>query len=131
MYPLQPALDGAPSPAYYNRQRRRTRTLSVNVGSSTNRGLERIRQYRPAPLPGLNSFATAADIGEQTDSPELNMTAQCPRYLADYSQTWESDPHQANLEWFADAAFGLFIHYGLYSQLQTNDPPGRKLGLQG
>lgn len=46
---------------------------------------------------------------------------KCPKYLNDYSESFKSDPHKANLAWFADAAFGLFIHYGLYSQLQTNE----------
>lgn len=45
----------------------------------------------------------------------------CPKYLSKYADTWNSNPHQANLEWFADASFGLFMHYGLYSQLETNE----------
>jgi alpha-L-fucosidase len=45
----------------------------------------------------------------------------CPRYLADYADTWNTDPHAANLQWFADAAYGLFMHYGLYSQLKTHE----------
>ncbi|RMD74071.1 MAG: alpha-L-fucosidase precursor [Lentisphaerae bacterium] len=40
-----------------------------------------------------------------------------PGYLGSYSALWEHDPHQANLSWFHRANWGLFIHYGLYSQL--------------
>lgn len=45
----------------------------------------------------------------------------CPRYLEDYTGVWNDDPHQANLKWFADASYGLFLHYGLYSQIQTHE----------
>ena len=41
----------------------------------------------------------------------------CPAYLAEYQSTWDRNPRQANLEWFSQARFGLFLHYGLYSQL--------------
>lgn len=44
-----------------------------------------------------------------------------PKYLAGYEETWKRSPHEANLEWFRDAAFGLFIHYGLYSQLGRHE----------
>lgn len=40
-----------------------------------------------------------------------------PTYLKDYSEQFYKDPRAANLQWFKDAGFGMFIHYGLYSQL--------------
>jgi len=40
-----------------------------------------------------------------------------PTYLAPYADLWQRDPHQAALTWFQNANYGLFIHYGLYSQL--------------
>lgn len=43
------------------------------------------------------------------------MTA--PAYLADYTDQYASNPHAANLAWFEQARFGMFIHFGLYSQL--------------
>lgn len=43
--------------------------------------------------------------------------AQCPEYLKAYSDEYNEDPRKANLHWFTDAQFGLFIHYGLYSQM--------------
>ena len=44
-------------------------------------------------------------------------TSTVPKYLADYVDLYARDPHAAALAWFADARFGLFIHYGLYSIL--------------
>ncbi len=41
----------------------------------------------------------------------------CPQYLSDYSAAWDRDPHEANMAWFEHARFGLFLHFGLYSQL--------------
>jgi len=40
-----------------------------------------------------------------------------PRYLAAHADRWRKDPHAANLAWFRETQWGLFIHYGLYSQL--------------
>ena len=45
----------------------------------------------------------------------------CPLYLSDYRDLWERDPHAAALKWFAGARYGLFLHYGLYSLLHTNE----------
>lgn len=47
--------------------------------------------------------------------------SQCPKYLEPYAAIWEKDPRQANLEWFKDAKYGLFLHYGLYSLLHQNE----------
>jgi alpha-L-fucosidase len=40
-----------------------------------------------------------------------------PNYLSKYKHLWSQDPKAANLAWWKDAKWGLFIHYGLYSQL--------------
>ena len=40
---------------------------------------------------------------------------QLPAFLSDYKETWLADPRKATLEWFKNARFGLFMHYGLYS----------------
>lgn len=42
---------------------------------------------------------------------------QTPEYLKAYSEAYSKNPREANLQWFKDARFGMFIHYGLYSQL--------------
>lgn len=50
-----------------------------------------------------------------------NLRVDIPSYLSDYSELYKTDPHAANLAWFQDAEFGLFIHYGLYSQLEKGE----------
>lgn len=58
-----------------------------------------------------------------------NFTAVCqvPTYLKDYRKEYNKNPREANIKWFKDAQFGMFIHYGLYSLLgkgewvQVND----------
>ncbi len=44
-----------------------------------------------------------------------------PSYLVDYGGSFLEDPHQANLEWFTNADYGMFIHYGLYSLLEKGE----------
>ena len=53
-----------------------------------------------------------------------------PSYLSDYTELYKNDPRQANKEWFKNAKFGLFMHYGVYSILEDgewiqlrHDPP--------
>ncbi len=41
-----------------------------------------------------------------------------PPHLEKYSEIYTRDPRQANLDWFRQADFGLFMHYGLYSLLE-------------
>ena len=40
-----------------------------------------------------------------------------PTYLSSQASLYERDPHAAALAWFKAAKWGLFMHYGLYSQL--------------
>ena len=44
-----------------------------------------------------------------------------PSYLKDYEEIYSKNPRQAAIEWFRDAKFGLFLHYGLYSQLGRHE----------
>jgi alpha-L-fucosidase len=44
-----------------------------------------------------------------------------PNYLSDYSEAYSENPKQANLQWFTDAKYGMFIHYGLYAQLAKGE----------
>jgi alpha-L-fucosidase len=44
-----------------------------------------------------------------------------PLYLSDYAGQYRADPKAASLAWFADARFGLFMHYGLYSLLARGE----------
>jgi alpha-L-fucosidase len=40
---------------------------------------------------------------------------EVPSYLQDYKEEYQKDPKKANLDWFKNAKYGMFIHYGLYS----------------
>ncbi len=44
-----------------------------------------------------------------------------PTYLADYKDEFQDNPRTANLTWFKDAKYGMFIHYGLYSLLEKGE----------
>ena len=48
-------------------------------------------------------------------------TKRVPNYLSKYADTWAIDPLAANLKWFANAGYGLFLHYGLYSRLERHE----------
>jgi alpha-L-fucosidase len=73
----------------------------------------------------LKSLGTTAVCLALTGSKKIgkaeNITADkslnVPSYLKGYKQLYAQSPHSAALEWFKNAKFGLFIHYGLYSIL--------------
>lgn len=44
-----------------------------------------------------------------------------PSYLSDYADLYRLKPRAAARAWFADAKFGLFMHYGLYSLLGRHE----------
>ncbi|HJO91354.1 MAG TPA: alpha-L-fucosidase, partial [Anaerolineales bacterium] len=44
-----------------------------------------------------------------------------PTYLRDFEEIYLSNPRQASIDWFRNARFGLFIHYGLYSIVGTHE----------
>ncbi len=46
---------------------------------------------------------------------------KAPSYLSDYQEQYKDDPRAANLAWFKEAKFGMFLHYGLYSQLAKGE----------
>lgn len=62
------------------------------------------------------SFALALMIGVLACS--FNPKKKVPSYLKGYEDIYAENPREATKEWFRDAKFGLFIHYGLYSQLE-------------
>jgi alpha-L-fucosidase len=45
---------------------------------------------------------------------------QLPSYLRGYESLYAADPRAAAVQWFRDARFGLFLHYGVYSQLKQD-----------
>ena len=44
-----------------------------------------------------------------------------PPHLDDYEEAYDADPRTAAIEWFDDAEYGLFLHYGLYSLLGNHE----------
>ena len=46
---------------------------------------------------------------------------EAPSYLRDYQELYAQNPRAAAVEWFRNARFGLFIHYGLYSLLGRHE----------
>lgn len=44
-----------------------------------------------------------------------------PRYLQNYADLYAQDPRAAATQWFRDARYGLFMHYGLYSLLGRHE----------
>ncbi len=51
-------------------------------------------------------------------SPEIDAS---PSYLADYKDLYREDARRAGTQWFRDARYGLFLHYGLYSLLGRHE----------
>jgi alpha-L-fucosidase len=46
---------------------------------------------------------------------------EVPSYLREYQAEYRENPRQANLDWFVEARYGMFIHYGLYSLLEKGE----------
>lgn len=44
-----------------------------------------------------------------------------PNYLKEYQNLYRQNPRKANLQWFRNAKYGLFLHYGLYSMLGRHE----------
>lgn len=51
----------------------------------------------------------------------LGADAKVPSYLKDYEKLYRLAPHLAALNWFKNARFGLFMHYGLYAILGRHE----------
>jgi alpha-L-fucosidase len=72
----------------------------------------RKRQLLPIVL-----FSILALAGFISCSPDIGL----PAYLMDQEEAYLEDPRGTNLEWFRKAKYGMFIHYGLYSQLEKGE----------
>ena len=44
-----------------------------------------------------------------------------PSYLSAYKKVYKKDPRKAARQWFRNARYGLFMHYGLYSLLGRHE----------
>lgn len=63
----------------------------------------------------LQASAGAALAGCSDADPDA--AAAIPSYLTGYGDLYAQDPRAANQQWLDEAGFGLFLHYGVYSQL--------------
>ena len=68
----------------------------------------------------LGAFGMAGCEFSQKSSTMLSPNL-IPSYLQDYDAHYQDNPRQAAKKWFAQARFGLFMHYGLYSQLRRGE----------
>jgi len=73
-----------------------------------------------------NSNSTRRDFLKTTAAGAVGMTLlaqkqaaattrNIPGYLKAYSDIYAEDPRKAAIKWFREAKFGLFMHYGIYS----------------
>ena len=66
-------------------------------------------------------------LHEAHPQPELHTampqtkTRRLPNYLQGYETQFAEDPRSAARQWFRDAKYGLFLHYGLYSMLGRHE----------
>lgn len=67
---------------------------------------------RCADSPALRPATGAVETEERTA-----MDTNLPPHLADKPEALRENPRGSAVQWFRQARFGLFIHYGLYSQL--------------
>jgi len=60
-------------------------------------------------------IATAGMMFSMTSASYAMIANKVPSFLRDYRSRYRDDPRAAATEWFRDANFGLFMHFGLYS----------------
>jgi alpha-L-fucosidase len=65
----------------------------------------------------LSTGTAAACVFATAGNRAIAGNADLPSYLKGYEKIYRDDPRRAARQWFADAKFGLFMHYGLYSLL--------------
>ncbi len=57
----------------------------------------------------------------EIETGDETVAKQIPSYLANYEDQYKTDPRQAAVQWFRDAKYGLFMHYGLYSLIGRHE----------
>ena len=65
----------------------------------------------------LSTGTAAACVFATAGNRAIAGNADLPSYLKGYEKIYRDNPRRAARQWFADAKFGLFMHYGLYSLL--------------
>jgi len=53
--------------------------------------------------------------------PGIGCSSAAPDFLGRHGELYHEDPRKARLEWFKNARYGLFMHYGLYSILARGE----------
>ncbi|MEI6865042.1 alpha-L-fucosidase [Flavicella sp.] len=51
----------------------------------------------------------------------MGSSSSIPNYLREYKDLYKQNPREAATQWFKEARYGLFIHYGLYSILGRHE----------
>lgn len=69
--------------------------------------MERRNFLTMAAAAGVGSFLLPGCIGKSQ--------THIPAFLKEYSDLFNDNPRKAAIEWFRNARYGMFIHYGLYS----------------
>lgn len=81
-------------------------------------------------MPPPNAFLLTVPCLLLAASLPIASAAEVPTYLAAYADNYRQNPRAANLQWFQDSDWGLFLHYGLYALMEDgewvqlrHDPP--------
>lgn len=73
---------------------------------------------RRAFLAATGMAAAAASLHRDLRAAEAS---DVPSYLRNYAAVYAQDPRAAAVQWFREAKFALFLHYGLYSLLGRHE----------
>ena len=69
----------------------------------------------------LATLAAASGGGLLLRPARAGQAGPVPSYLQSVASAYAADPRAAAIEWFRQARFGMFIHYGLYSLLGRHE----------
>ncbi|TWT80728.1 Alpha-L-fucosidase [Planctomycetes bacterium CA13] len=83
------------------------------------------RDFIQASVVGASAAASSSIFGTTSvwgqDKSSAQAAAAVPSYLQDVADHYQQDPRRAAIDWFNNAGFGLFLHYGLYSLLGRHE----------
>jgi alpha-L-fucosidase len=79
--------------------------------------IDRRRFFAAAGGAALGACSSSAPEGQPAAQPEVTV----PSFLTSYGDLYRQDPRAATKKWFDEARFGLFMHYGVYSQLKHGE----------
>lgn len=71
----------------------------------------------------------AAAVGAMTSLPlftqekdgQQSKAKSVPKHLKEYAELYAKNPMAASQQWFRDAKYGLFLHYGIYSLMEAGE----------